>query len=165
MPTKLKMALEIAAPTMPSTIFIGNPISLFMNCSASQPAIPPIIMAAIQAISGSPGARLLRRGCRPAPTSKLSDVSEQLARVALLAEVKANRIWTPSCSASPVGRRRDSVRQGVRAGPGGDCFKAAWRALLERALQKLGEGQKPGSTRAALIAGASWSRPFALRRI
>ena len=32
-------------------------------------------------------------------------------------------------------------------------------------MQKLGEGQKPGSTRAALIAGASWSRPFALRRI
>src|SRR5271166_6467161 len=54
------IALAIAAPTIPSTIFISNPISLFMNCSASQPAIPPMIMAAIQPISGSPMARLLR---------------------------------------------------------------------------------------------------------
>src|SRR5271167_4553 len=60
MPKKLKIALAIAAPTIPSTIFISNPISLFMNCSASQPAIPPMIMAAIQPISGSPMARLLR---------------------------------------------------------------------------------------------------------
>src|SRR4029077_12998919 len=64
-PKKLKMALAIAAPTMPSTIFITNPISLFMNCSASQPAIPPMIMAAIQPIAGSPMARLLRRGVQP----------------------------------------------------------------------------------------------------
>src|SRR5271165_2134543 len=54
------MALAIAAPTIPSTIFISNPISLFMSCSASQPAIPPMIMAAIQPISRSPMARLLR---------------------------------------------------------------------------------------------------------
>ena len=47
---------------MPSTIFISKPISLFMNCSANQPAIPPMIMAAIQPISGSPMARLLTRG-------------------------------------------------------------------------------------------------------
>src|SRR5208337_4992552 len=91
MPKKLRMALAIAAPTMPSTIFISNPISLFMNCSASQPAIPPMIMAAIQPICGSPMARLLRRGCSPAPNSQLSDVSGQLTRAALPAEVKASR--------------------------------------------------------------------------
>ena len=45
-PKKLKMALAIAAPTTPSAIFNSNPVSLFMNCSASQPAIPPMIMAA-----------------------------------------------------------------------------------------------------------------------
>src|SRR5262245_1038249 len=44
----LKMALAIAAPTTPSTIFINSPISLFMNRSASQPANPPMMMAAIQ---------------------------------------------------------------------------------------------------------------------
>src|SRR5262245_34673498 len=47
------MALATAAPTMPSTIFITSPISLFMNCSASQPATPPMIMAAIQPTCGS----------------------------------------------------------------------------------------------------------------
>src|SRR5207248_11428571 len=35
---------------MPSTMFIKIPIWLFMNCSASQPAIPPMMMAAIQPI-------------------------------------------------------------------------------------------------------------------
>jgi hypothetical protein len=30
-----------------------------MNCSASQPAIPPMMMAAIQPIAGSPMADLL----------------------------------------------------------------------------------------------------------
>jgi hypothetical protein len=29
-------------------MFISSPISLFMNCSASQPAIPPMMIAAIQ---------------------------------------------------------------------------------------------------------------------
>src|SRR5215470_17264398 len=47
-PTKLKIAPATAAPTMPSTIFMETPMSLFMNSSASQPATPPIIMAAIQ---------------------------------------------------------------------------------------------------------------------
>jgi hypothetical protein len=49
------MALPIAAPTMPSTILISKPVSLFMNCSANQPGIPPMIMAAaaIQPIAGS----------------------------------------------------------------------------------------------------------------
>jgi len=42
------MALAIAAATTPSTMFINNPVSLFMNCSAGQPAIPPMMMAAIQ---------------------------------------------------------------------------------------------------------------------
>src|SRR5436309_828733 len=72
MPKKLKMALAIAAPTMPSTIFISSPILLFMNCSASQPAIPPMIMAAIQPISGFPIARLLRRGGHPFTIEKIS---------------------------------------------------------------------------------------------
>src|SRR6516225_9082315 len=35
---------------MPSTMFIKSPIGLFINCSASQPAIPPMMMAAIQPI-------------------------------------------------------------------------------------------------------------------
>ena len=35
---------------MPSTMFITSPIWLFMNCSASQPAMPPMMMAAIQPI-------------------------------------------------------------------------------------------------------------------
>ena len=34
------MALATAAPMIPSTIFITSPVSLFMNCSASQPAMP-----------------------------------------------------------------------------------------------------------------------------
>jgi hypothetical protein len=42
--------LATAAPMMPSTMFITSPIWLFMNCSASQPAIPPMMMAAIQPI-------------------------------------------------------------------------------------------------------------------
>src|SRR5262245_33808601 len=40
--------LATAAPTMPRTMFMTRPIWLFMNCSASQPAIPPMMMAAIQ---------------------------------------------------------------------------------------------------------------------
>ena len=40
-----------------------------MNCSASQPAMPPMIMAAIQPISWSPMARLLRRGAAQPPAS------------------------------------------------------------------------------------------------
>src|SRR5262249_52356354 len=47
------MALATAAPMIPSTIFIKSPISLFINCSASQPATPPMIMAAIQPTCGS----------------------------------------------------------------------------------------------------------------
>jgi hypothetical protein len=57
------MALAIAAPTTPSTIFISIPILLFMNCSASQPAIPPM-MAAIQPTSASAVmTRLLNAKC------------------------------------------------------------------------------------------------------
>jgi hypothetical protein len=60
----LKIALATAAPTMPSTIFITSPMSLFMNCSASQPAIAPMMIAAIQPIVGSFMACLLqRRAC------------------------------------------------------------------------------------------------------
>jgi hypothetical protein len=39
------MALAIAAPTMPSTMFMISPRLLFMNCSASQPAILPTMIA------------------------------------------------------------------------------------------------------------------------
>jgi hypothetical protein len=35
------------------------PMLLFMNCSASQPAIPPMMMAAIQPTPASPMAHLL----------------------------------------------------------------------------------------------------------
>jgi hypothetical protein len=35
----------MAAPTLPSTTFIRSPIWLFMNCPASQPAIPPMMIA------------------------------------------------------------------------------------------------------------------------
>src|SRR5215831_656860 len=35
---------------IPSTMFIRRPIWLFMNCSASQPAIPPMMIAAIQPV-------------------------------------------------------------------------------------------------------------------
>jgi hypothetical protein len=48
-------------PDLPSTIFISSPISLFMNCSASQPATPPMMMAAIQPACASSMARLLKR--------------------------------------------------------------------------------------------------------
>jgi hypothetical protein len=42
-------------------MFISRPVSLFINISASQPAIPPIIIAAIQPISTSDDiARLLK---------------------------------------------------------------------------------------------------------
>jgi hypothetical protein len=44
------MALATAAPMIPSTIFISSPMSLFMNCFASQPAIPPMMIAAIQPV-------------------------------------------------------------------------------------------------------------------
>jgi hypothetical protein len=55
------MALAIAAPTMPRMIFVSKPVSLFMKFSASQPASPPMIMAAIQPISASDVmARLLK---------------------------------------------------------------------------------------------------------
>jgi hypothetical protein len=60
-PKYLKMALAIAAPTMPSTIFMIIPMLLFMNCSASQPAIPPMMMAAIQPTPASPMAHLLEK--------------------------------------------------------------------------------------------------------
>jgi hypothetical protein len=55
------LALAIAAPTMPSTIFMISPMLLFMNCSASQPAIPPTMMAAIQPTPASPMAHLLAK--------------------------------------------------------------------------------------------------------
>src|SRR6266446_4171660 len=55
------MALAIAAPTMPSTIFMIIPMLLFMNCSASQPAIPPMMMAAIQPTPALSMAHLLAK--------------------------------------------------------------------------------------------------------
>src|SRR5215467_9157599 len=60
------MALATAAPTIPSTIFITSPISLFINCSASQPATPPMMMAAIQPTCVSSMAVLLKKA-HPAP--------------------------------------------------------------------------------------------------
>src|SRR6266446_6673129 len=66
------MALAIAAPTMPSTIFMISPMLLFMNCSASQPAIPPIMIAAIQPTPASPIAHLLEKA-HVAPEHGASD--------------------------------------------------------------------------------------------
>src|SRR5262245_55323665 len=45
---------------MPRTMFITRPIWLFMNCSASQPATPPMMMAAIQPNCASFMADLLK---------------------------------------------------------------------------------------------------------
>src|SRR5215831_8914649 len=47
--------LATAAPMMPRTMFITRPVWLFMNFSASQPATPPMMMAAIQPTLGSGG--------------------------------------------------------------------------------------------------------------
>jgi hypothetical protein len=43
----------------------GIPMSLFMNCSANQPATPPMMMAAIQPTCASSMARLLKHSPRP----------------------------------------------------------------------------------------------------
>jgi len=51
-PNRLRRKLATMAPTIPRMMFMSTPILLFMNISASQPAIPPITIAAIQPIPG-----------------------------------------------------------------------------------------------------------------
>src|SRR4029450_10532968 len=77
------MALATAAPIIPSTIFIRSPISLFMNCSASQPATPPMMIAAIQPICGSFMACLLKKRVRAGFDCLTCRVQQQVERVYL----------------------------------------------------------------------------------
>src|SRR5262245_21527818 len=77
MPTMLNKALATAAPTMPSTTFIRSPILLFMNCSASQPALAPMMIAAIQPTLPPELARLLE----PSATQLRRAVSDDCMRI------------------------------------------------------------------------------------
>lgn len=46
------MTLATMAPTIPNMMFMSTPMLLFMNISASHPAIPPMTIAAIQPTPG-----------------------------------------------------------------------------------------------------------------
>jgi hypothetical protein len=110
----------MAAPTLPSTTFIRSPIWLFMNCPASQPAIPPMMIA-------EPTDCLIfhRRSSYQRTVSALSRERDPRKR-GMLAGVSAGRI---SCGPGPCPAGTQlSGRRMVSPCSGGGGFANSARA-------------------------------------